>query len=853
MAKKRGSEATALACSRRFVLNGRLLMRISDFIARTVTQRRTLVWCGVALLVIVCIGILVRSLRLDSEIFNVLPGKFSSVQGLKTYDHDFEQTRELTFALVCDPQDVDKLEEFAPVFAERLSQQTWSTRVLAGSPMATADGIHDLQSIAVPLLLNLEPGAFDEAMSILEPDKIRDRLHRLRAEIEAGSPRPQFELSFDPLGLIAPALKPFAQSTVIEQEQPLTSPDRTMRIFLMVTNQTSISAFECQHLMRRVNEFRKIATVGWDGAGPLRVLVTGRSAFVSEISLSMRYDVVATLLGSIVLVGAIFFAGFRRWLPLAGMAFCLLLSCLVALTAGQLLFGRLSMISVGFCAILVGLGVDFAILTTGRYHQARIDGEPHQRAIATSVAKLGRAVFFGALTTAVGFLALVLSGAMSFSELGVLIAIGIFVAGLFMCSILFLFVRERQDAIGRDWLFELVAKYVRGIVRRPAPMLMFSCAVLLVLAAIGFSPAPPLRFEVNTRSLQPKNVRASQALDTIMEKMPVRLEPILAILRATNSQELHDFWQKISSRWRELQTAGKIKSFSTPAALCPSPRWMERNRDHLREINFQAAHGALTESLETEGFSVEAFSPAFVLLDDLQRIASTREPLPNWRTQLPKSSSWWFLIDRYFGQDPLLTTGFVMTNERLITHQQSQEMQRDLSVAGVPVVLTGWTYVLADLEPWSHHQLLIISALMAIFDMSLLAILYRDTRLWLIQIATLAFGIGAMIATMKLLNIHLNLLNVLSFRLVLAIGVDYGIYVVLVWQKTRDIEHDVAGVLKPVLLAGLTAISGFGSLALARNPALTGLGIACAIGIFWSLIATIFFTLPAMAAAKPKG
>jgi predicted RND superfamily exporter protein len=829
-------------------------MRISDFIARTITQRRALVWCSVAVLIMLCISILFTSLRLDSEIFNVLPGKFPSVQGLKIYDHDFEQTRELTFALLCDPQDVDKLEEFAPVFAERLRQQPWSARVLGGSPMTTPDGIRDLQSIAVPLLLNLEPSAFDEAMSILQPDKIRDRLQRLRQQIEAGSPRPQFELSFDPLGLIAPALKPFAQSTAIEQEQPLTSPDRTMRIFLVVTNQTSISAFECQHLMRRINEFRNTATEGWSGNRPLQLLVTGRSAFVSEISLSMRYDVVATLLGSVVLVGTIFFAGFRRWLPLAGMAFCLLLSCLVALTAGQLLFGRLSMISVGFCAILVGLGVDFAILTIGRYHQARTDGEPHQQAIATSVAKLGRAVFFGALTTAVGFLALALSGAMSFAELGVLIAIGIFVAGLFMCSILFLFVREGSRNNGtRDWLFDLAARYVRGIVRRPAPVLMFSCAILLVLMAIAFSPVPPLRFEANTRSLQPKNVRAGQALDTILEKMPVRWEPVLAIVHAANPQELHTYWQKISTRWRQLQTEGRIKSFSTPAALCPSPSWMERNRGRLRGINFQATRETLNETLEAEGFSVDAFAPAFALLDGLQRIADPSVPLPNWRTQLPKSSSWWFLIDRYFGQDPLLTTGFVMTNERLSTHEQSQELQRDLSVAGVPLIFTGWTYVLADLQPWSHHQLLIISALMAIFDISLLAILYRDVRLWLIQIVTLAFGIGAMIATMKLLNIHLNLLNVLSFRLVLAIGVDYGIYVVLVWQKTRDIQHDVAGVLKPVFLAGLTAISGFGSLALARNPALTGLGIACAIGIFWSLLATIFFTLPAMAAIKRRG
>src|SRR5216117_4194248 len=159
--------------------------------------------------------------------------------------------------------------------------------------MSAPDGIRDLQSIAVPLLLNLEPNAFRETIAVLQPEKIRDRLHRLREQIEAGSPRPEFELSFDPLGLIAPALKPFAESTIIEQEQPLTSADRTMRVFLVVTNQQSISAFECQRLMRRVNEFRVTAGEGWSGV-PLQIFITGRPAFVSEISLSMRYDVVAT-------------------------------------------------------------------------------------------------------------------------------------------------------------------------------------------------------------------------------------------------------------------------------------------------------------------------------------------------------------------------------------------------------------------------------------------------------------------------------------------------------------------------------------------------------------------------------
>src|SRR5438105_14100652 len=615
-------------------------MKISDSIARVMTQRRALVWVGVLALAAICIGILITRMELDTDVTNMLPKGFESVEGLKIYDRDFEQTRELTFALRCQPQDVDKLEEFAPTFAENLRKQSWCERVLAGSPMETPNGIRDLQSIAVPLLLNLEPAAFEQTMSILQPERIQERLHRLHQEIEAGSSRPEFELGFDPLGIIAPALKPFAEANAIEQEQPLTSPDRTMRVFLVVTNQSSLSAFECQRLMRQVNAFRARAGDGWEG-GPLEVLVTGRSAYVAEISLSMRYDIVATLGSSVLLVGIIFFVGFRRWRPLLGMCFSLLLSWLVVLASGLLVFGKLSMVAVGFCAILVGLGVDFAILIFGRYQKARIDGEEYQQSIATSVAKLGRAVFFGALTTAVGFLALILSGSMGFSQLGVLIAIGIFFSGLFMCTILFLFVRPWQPrrVSGHDWMFEAVKRYVRWAVERPAPKILIAGGLLLILTVIGFSPIPPLRFEASARSLEPKNSRAGEALQAIMEKMPARWEPVLAIVQAGDAEELHDDWQKISSHWAALQEAGKIKGFSTPAPLCLSPIWMEKNREHLRGVNLPTARQTLEETLSAEGFSPDSFAAAFKLLDDLQAVIDPRATLPAWKTALPRSSS----------------------------------------------------------------------------------------------------------------------------------------------------------------------------------------------------------------------
>jgi len=826
-------------------------MALHSTITQLVTRRRGVVWLAVALICAASIGVLITRMKLDTEVLNLLPGGFESVEGLKVYNRDFVQVRDLTFALVCQPNDVDKLEEFAPQFAQRLREQPWCRRVLAGVPIETPEGVRDLQSIAVPLLLNLEPVAFDEALALLQPAKIQERLHRLHEEIEAGSPRPQIELGLDPLGVIAPALKPFASNSSIEEDQPLTSSDRTMRVFLTVTNQPGIGAFDCQKLMREVKAFQSKANEGWDG-GPLEILVTGRSAYVAEISLSMRHDIIITLLGSILLVSGVFYAGFRRWLPLLGMGFSLLLCCLVALAAGLLIFHELNMVTVGFCAILIGLGVDFAILVFGRYQQARDDGEDHPAAVGEAVKNLGQAIFFGALTTAVGFLALMLAGSRGFTQLGVLIAIGIAFAGIFMMTVFFLFLPRKSPVPGHDWMFTLVKRYVRWAVLHPARVLWISAPVLLLLTAVAFSPRPPIIFDVSTHSMEPKRSDAGYALKTIMEKMPTRWEPVIGMIKADNAQQLHDYWQKVEPRWSELQAAGKIKNFSTPAALALSPQRLAGNRQKLQAVNFAGAHDALEAALAAEGFNPETFEAGFKLLTELKSAADLSSHLPDWRETLPQTSGWWFLIDRYFAHDPLLTTGFVTTNEPVATQEQKEMLHHELPVAGVPMTLSGWSFTLTDLVPWSHRQLILISGLMALFDATLLALLYRDWRLWLIQVATLALAVCAMIASMKLLQVPLNLLNVLAFRLVLAIGVDYGIYVLLVWQKARKLDHDVAGVVKPVILAGLTAICGFGSLGAANNPTLAGLGYACALGLFWSLAATIFFTLPAAAAAEPK-
>ena len=103
---------------------------------------------------------------------------------------------------------------------------------------------------------------------------------------------------------------------------------------------------------------------------------------------------------------------------------------------------------------------------------------------------------------------------------------------------------------------------------------------------------------------------------------------------------------------------------------------MQTNRAQLAQVDFVQTGAELEKALEAEGFNRESFSAGFALLDELKSVSNPAAPLPHWRDRLPKTSSWWFLIDRYFSRDPLLTTGFVTSNAPIVSHEAYQTLSR---------------------------------------------------------------------------------------------------------------------------------------------------------------------------------
>ncbi|HET7239496.1 MAG TPA: MMPL family transporter, partial [Terrimicrobiaceae bacterium] len=123
-------------------------------------------------------------------------------------------------------------------------------------------------------------------------------------------------------------------------------------------------------------------------------------------------------------------------------------------------------------------------------------------------------------------------------------------------------------------------------------------------------------------------------------------------------------------------------------------------------------------------------------------------------------------------------------------------------------------------------------------------------RLWLLHAASLVAAAAGTIATLKLLQIPINLLNVLAFPLMLGVGVDYGTHIILAAKERDDVVLNLSNVLKPIVLSGLTTATGFGSLMLAQNVALSGLGTICAIGVAWCLLVSLLIVTPGTMALR---
>ena len=768
----------------------------------------------------------------DSDILNLLPAGDPAVEGLRIFNSEFTQTRELAFLLTWKEPPADG-EFYREAFLVRLLKQAWVHRVLDAPPLETTGGRQTIHEILVPLLLNLPPEQFTAALDDLSPEIIQARIARLAAQTAAGSPKARFELENDPLGLAARAARPVWETVAISETFNLTSPDGTAMIVPVITNQADLSAEACRTTMHDVRRFIKEAREELGPGGP-EIGVTGRSAYVEEIEQSMQRDIAMTSVVSLFCVTALFWVGFRRLLPLVGMALLLGLTAVMTMAGGALYFDRLNIIAISFCSILFGLGDDFSLLLCQRFFQSRNAGLNRETAIADSIAHCAPGILWVAFTTGIGFLALCFSGSSGFAQLGVLVALGVLLCAVLMPVFLFLFVRDAPFAAAATGP---ARSFVRQCFQFPSRILGGAAVVFVAAAILSVVPWRTLQFDISPSSLEPRNIPAAKTLELMMKKFPATFDPLMVVLPHPDSRQLAALDEVLN----RLKAGKLIETSSSPSALVLDPARMQANREAATRRDLAASRAAMEQALGSSGVNLSLFNETFGIIDGLRKETGAQS---TWAGSLSAASPWWFLFDRMVSPESEAAIAYART-PRQITGDQREEIE-ELVTAAIPgALVTGWSQALASLTVWAHRELIVFGGAVSLVILLILGFVYRDARFWLLHTVSLLAAAAGTIATLKILHIPINLLNVLAFPLMLGVGVDYGTHIILAAKEEGDAMGNISDVLKPIALSGLTTATGFGSLILAQNPALVGLGTICAIGVAWCLLAALLIVTPA--------
>jgi uncharacterized protein len=829
----------------------RLTRKLIDFVAHAVAHRiKLLIFLAIAIGVLAVLTIVLRR-NLDSDYLNLLPQQFESVQGLKIINSQFADSRQVVFGFLGEQGHGDDVDAFRGHFMSELAKQPWVVRVMYKAPIESEEGIDEIQGVIPSLLLNLPQDQFKDALTLLEPTKIEQRLTQIRDTMnDMFSIKSQMEATMDPLGLFARAMRPFASNSSLTQSASFASEDNLYQLGLAVVRLTDSSPRGCQAMMRQIDDFQQQMVRDWKGYLP-KIYTTGRIPFVAQISRSMEIDAVLSAVLSILIVSGLFYVAFRRFLPLVGICLTLILSALVSLALGMLIFKSINVIAIGFFSILVGLGVDFSLLLFGRYQQARRVGENHAKAVFCSVRDIGAAIFYVVCTTAIGFFALNFSKSAGFGQLGTLVALGVTMAGLFMVLFLFLFFKPVKPLEKADFLLVGATKFVDATFKEPRILLGVALALLLAGGAIALGPFIPLKFDTSPLSLQPKTIPASIALQVMSSELKQESDPVKVLVTADSQQEFYERWHRLDDAFQQGLKSGYLKYAVTPAAFVLNPQQIAANRVLLKAVDFNQVKQTVRDTLDKNGFDLDAFKSVFVLLDKLQA-EQTAAGLPDWTKIFPETSSWWFLINNFFSDDQRTEAGMLRTKEPLQSPEDQAKLGEFIHAADSKAIITGWQYTLWDLIPWAKGELVTFTTVVGVLILLLLWMVYRRVSLWLIHASALLLSMLGLVAALKLFHLSINLLNTLAFPLVLAIGVDYGIQFLVVSRREGDLKENLANVLKPLSICGLATSAGFAVLIPAQNPALSGLGTVCALGVLLCLLTTFFFMVPAFALLQKR-
>src|SRR5262249_39571830 len=151
-----------------------------------------------------------------------------------------------------------------------------------------------------------------------------------------------------------------------------------------------------------------------------KLLAAGPAVFARAAAHAMRADVMLLSIASTAALVALLLWRFRSVWMLVVVAIPVTLRIAAAALVGQLVFGFVHGITIGFGMTMLGVTLDYPVLLVGH--------RKHGEAAADTLRRIGQAFGLTALSTALGLTGMLFSGFPGLSQLGCFSVVGISVA-----------------------------------------------------------------------------------------------------------------------------------------------------------------------------------------------------------------------------------------------------------------------------------------------------------------------------------------------------------------------------------------------------------------------------------------
>lgn len=626
----------------------------------------------------------------------------------------------------------------------------------------------------------------------------------------------------------------------------------------------------------------------------VNVGLTGESVLQHDEMLQSQKDTTVASVVSLVLCALIFIYGYSETGRPIKATICLLFGLAYTFAFATLTIGHLNILTITFLPMLIGLAIDFGVHLITRYEEELRHGKTEAEAMSKAMVFTGQGIFTGALTTAGAFAAMALTDFKGIQEMGIICGGGLMICLIPMMTLLpVMLLRGKQNAIDHQKHFENKRARIENLwLQRPVMVTV----VIVTISAVAAWQAQKVYFDYNLLNMQSQDLPAvvyEQKLIDSADKsvlfcavvadnleQAVKLEGEIRALTnvVADVESIAGFLHQDQNR--KLGLISSIKETVAPLEFnAPDMRPVDIYALSRTLYSFSGYVGSAQEEvekskpelarqlatlkrrvlelrrtmLEGDNTAVEARAEKLAqyqqaLFDDLrvtfQTLQRQDDRAPLRIEDLPPA-----LRDRFVGvHGKFLLQVYPKKNVWQHDHQQEfiETLRQTLDpngsnkpiITGTPVQLLEYTTLLKDsyiTAAW--YSLAAIAFMVLIHFRSLMAMV----------LALIPVGLGTLwlVGLMGWQGELFNPANIMTLPLIIGIGVTNGIHILNRYAEERTPNILARSTGKAVLVSGLTAIAGFGSLILAQHRGIHSLGFIMAVGIAMCMLAALTF-LPAL-------